>query len=267
MMFTLVYSGEHWVIDTLIGVGYAVVVLLAITGLERRAPTVTATVPGNPATAPTSARTPARQMWQPSQMSTRPPAAGKPAEPMPTPAGLADTIARLRRAMRRGARVADPANTLAVAQLELLACVADHPGIRPSHLAKLLNLRPNTVTTLVNALAAQDMIDRSAADGDGRAVALTVTDAGRRAVHAWQATNGAVLNLALSTLTAAQRNALTKAVPALGALAVAIDQLADTQPSRIDRLGPWTAPLLAAWPCGADSLRCRARSSALPNRY
>lgn len=162
-------------------------------------------------------------------MSTRPTASGKPADPMAAPTGLADTIARLRRALRRGARVADPANTLAVAQFELLACVADHPGIRPSNLAKLLNLRPNTVTTLANALAAQDMIERTAASGDGRAVALTVTDSGRRAVHAWQATNNAVLNLALSTLSAAERNALTKAVPALSALAVAIDQLADTQ--------------------------------------
>jgi DNA-binding MarR family transcriptional regulator len=79
---------------------------------------------------------------------------------------------------------------------------------------------------LVNARAAQDMIDRSAAAGDGRAVALTVTDTGRRAVHAWQATNSAVLNLALST--GAQRNASTKAVPALRALAVEIDQLTDT---------------------------------------
>jgi DNA-binding MarR family transcriptional regulator len=149
---------------------------------------------------------------------------------MPTHTGLADTVARLRRAMRRGARVADPANTLAVAQFELLASVADHPGIRPSHLAKLLNLRPNTVTTLVNALTAQDMIDRAAAGGDGRAVALTVTDTGRHAVHAWQATNNAVLNLALSTLTAAQRTALTKAIPALDALAVAIDRLADAPP-------------------------------------
>ena len=32
----------------------------------------------------------------------------------------------------------------------------------------------------------------------------------------------------MGCLTAAQRNALTKAVPALSALAVAIDQLADT---------------------------------------
>jgi DNA-binding MarR family transcriptional regulator len=147
---------------------------------------------------------------------------------MPTP-GLADTIARLRRALRRAARAADPANTLAVAQFELLASVVDNPGIRPTPLAKLLNLRPNTITTLVNALVARGMIRRSAADDDGRAVTLAVTDAGHRAVHAWQATNNAVLNLALSTLTASQRAALAKAVPALAALAVAVDQLADTE--------------------------------------
>ena len=35
MMVSLVYSGEHWVIDTLVGVGYAVVVLVATSGLEQ----------------------------------------------------------------------------------------------------------------------------------------------------------------------------------------------------------------------------------------
>ena len=45
---------------------------------------------------------------------------------------------------------------------------------------------------------------------------------------AWQATNAAVLHLALSTLPARQRRALAAAVPALDALASAIDRLADT---------------------------------------
>jgi hypothetical protein len=89
-------------------------------------------------------------------------------------------------------------------------------------------MRPNTVTTIVNALTARGMISRAAADGDRRAVELTVTDAGQRAVHAWQATNAAVLHLALSTLPAPQRRALAAAVPALGALARAVDRLADT---------------------------------------
>ena len=144
--------------------------------------------------------------------------------------GLAECIARLRRALRRGARVADPANPLAVAQLELLSALAEHAGARPGQLARLLHMRPNTVTTIVNALGSQGMIERVIPEGDRRAVELSVTDAGRQAVHAWQATNAAVLHLALSTLPARQRRALTAAVPALDALAIAVDRLADSPP-------------------------------------
>jgi DNA-binding MarR family transcriptional regulator len=144
------------------------------------------------------------------------------------PDGLAEGIARLRRALRRGARVADPGNTLAVAQLELLGAVVEHPASRPGQLARQLNMRPNTVTTIVNALTSRGMLDRVAAADDKRAVELTATEAGHQAVLAWQATNAAVLHLALSSLPARQRRALTAAVPALDALAAAIDRLADT---------------------------------------
>lgn len=144
------------------------------------------------------------------------------------PDGLAEAIARLRRALRRGARVADPGNTLAVAQLELLAALAEHPGARPGQVARLLNMRPNTVTTIVNALSARGMLCRAPAEDDRRAVELTVTEAGQQAVLAWQATNAAVLNLALSSLPAQQRRALAAAVPALHALAREVDRLADT---------------------------------------
>src|SRR6185437_15755729 len=146
----------------------------------------------------------------------------------PQAEGLAEGIARLRRALRRGARVADPGNTLAVAQLELLTALAEQPGARPGQLARRLNMRANTVTTIVNALSARGMLERVAADDDRRAVELTVTEAGRQAVLSWQATNAAVLHLALSTLPAKQRRALAVAVPALDALARAIDQLADS---------------------------------------
>ncbi len=144
--------------------------------------------------------------------------------------GLAEGIARLRRALRRGARVADPGNPLAVAQLELLSAVTEHPGARPGQLARLLHMRPNTVTTIVNSLTTRGMVSRITADGDRRAVELTATDAGQQAVHAWQATNAAVLHLALSTLPAPQRRALATAVPALAALASAVDRLADNPP-------------------------------------
>jgi DNA-binding MarR family transcriptional regulator len=143
------------------------------------------------------------------------------------PDGLAEGIARLRRALRRGARVADPGNTLAVAQLELLTALAEHPGARPGQLARQLNMRPNTVTTIVNALSDREMLSRVTSAADRRAVELTVTEAGRQAVHSWQAVNAAMLHEALSTLPARQRRALAAAVPALDALARAVDRLAD----------------------------------------
>jgi DNA-binding MarR family transcriptional regulator len=143
------------------------------------------------------------------------------------PDGLAEGIARLRRALRRGARVADPENRLAVAHLELLAALSEHPGSRPGQLARLLHMRPNTVTTIVNALAAQGLVSRASAAADRRAVELTTTEAGQQAVLQWQVTNAAVLNLALSTLPLRQRRALSAAVPALEELARAVDRLAD----------------------------------------
>jgi DNA-binding MarR family transcriptional regulator len=143
------------------------------------------------------------------------------------PDGLADGIARLRRALRRGARVADPQNPLAVAQLELLSALAENPGFRPGQLAQLLHMRPNTVTTIVNALVAHDMVSRAEAGDDRRAIQLTATEAGLEAVRDWQATNASVLHAALTTLSAQQRRALATAVPALDALARAVDRLAD----------------------------------------
>lgn len=158
-------------------------------------------------------------------MAVSPDAVGR--QPGLRPDGLAGAIAGLRRALRRGARVADPGNTLAVAQLELLGALAEHPRSRPGQVARLLNMRPNTVTTIVNALSAQGMLQRTTAEDDRRAVELTVTEAGQEAVLAWQATNAAVLNLALSSLPARQRRALASAVPALAALAREVDRLAD----------------------------------------
>jgi len=140
--------------------------------------------------------------------------------------GLAEGIARLRRALRRGARAADPANTLAVAQLELLAALTEHPRSRPGQLARRLNMRANTVTTIVNGLSDREMLTRVASADDRRAVELAVTEAGRQAVRSWHAVNAAVLHEALATLPARQRRALATAVPALDALARAVDRLA-----------------------------------------
>ena len=163
-----------------------------------------------------------------------------PAQPRPTPetapdtsapsragAALADVIARLRRAMRRAARASDPDNVLSVAQLELLSCLAENPGARPSQLARLLRLAPNSVTTLVNGLRTRELITRTGGGDDRRTVSLALTDAGEHAVRQWHTTNTAILRNALTELHPAWRQLLTAALPALRELIDAIDALAE----------------------------------------
>ncbi len=141
------------------------------------------------------------------------------------PAGLPESIARLRRAMRRAARTAEPAKTLTVAQLELLSCLAEHPGARPGELARMLRLAPNTVTTLINALVPRDLVSRTTEDSDRRAVAMRLTESGEQTVRDWQVTNAAILSQAVAALSQAEQRDLGRAVPALDALARAIDNL------------------------------------------
>ena len=153
--------------------------------------------------------------------------------PVHDDAALADVIARLRRAMRRAARASDPKMTLSVAQLELLSCIAENPGARPSQLARQLRLAPNSVTTLVNGLQTRNLITRATTDLDRRTVLLTLTPTGEQAVSRWHATNSAVLRDALIELHPAWQHLLSAALPALGELIHAIDTLADptsTQP-------------------------------------
>jgi DNA-binding MarR family transcriptional regulator len=155
-----------------------------------------------------------------------------PGAPTDTGVLLADTVARLRRAMRRAARAADPANPLSVAQLEVLACVADQPGIRPGRIARQLMLAANSVTTLVNALQNRGLVERTHAAGDARAVALNATPAGREAVAGWKATNTAILRAALGLLDERHQSALAEALPGMRQLAEAVDALAET-PGRV----------------------------------
>lgn len=136
----------------------------------------------------------------------------------------------LRRAMRRAARATNPGNSLSVAQMELLSCLSEYPGARPSQLARLLRLAPNSVTTLVNGLQARNMVTREDGVGDLRTISLALTPAGERAVRQWHAMNARILRSAQTALHPAWQHLLTAALPAMEELAHAIDMLADAPP-------------------------------------
>jgi DNA-binding MarR family transcriptional regulator len=161
---------------------------------------------------------------------------------------LADIVSRLRRAMRRAARAADPALELSVAQLELLSCITEHPGIRPSQLARMLRLAPSSVATLLGGLQSAGYVLRTpgganagasasagasagagavAGAGDRRTVSLDLSEAGATAVTRWHRVNEDIIQAALAALPHRDRAALRDAAPALRDLTTSIDAQAD----------------------------------------
>jgi DNA-binding MarR family transcriptional regulator len=143
------------------------------------------------------------------------------------PGAVADLVARLRRAMRKAARVAQPAMPLSVAQLELLSLLQEHPGARPSDLAGLLRLAANSVSTLANAMAGAGMLDRSPGATDKRTVEFALTPRGARLVGQWRTTNTDLLRNAIAALDTQDQQVLAEALPVLERLVAAIDEQAD----------------------------------------
>ena len=143
---------------------------------------------------------------------------------------LAGIVSGLRRAMRRAARAADPELGLSVAQLELLSCITEHPGIRPSHLARMLRLAPSSVATLLGGLQSAGYVTRTPGGdsaGDRRTVSLDLSDAGAAAVTRWYGVNEDIIQAALAALPHRDQSALRDATPALNDLTASIDAQAD----------------------------------------
>jgi DNA-binding MarR family transcriptional regulator len=143
---------------------------------------------------------------------------------------LADIVSRLRRAIRRAGRAADPSLGLSVAQLELLSCMAEHPGIRPGQLARMLRLAPSSVATLLSGLQSAGYVRRTRAGqdaGDRRTVSLHLSDEGLAVVRRWHRVNEEIVRTALAALPQRDQAALRDAATALRDLTASIDALAD----------------------------------------
>ena len=143
---------------------------------------------------------------------------------------LAGIVSRLRRAMRRAARAADPDLGLSVAQLELLSCITEHPGIRPSQLARMLRLAPSSVATLLGGLQSAGYVTRTpggGSAGDRRTVSLDLSEAGAAAVTRWHRVNEDIIRAALAALPHRDRTVLRDAAHALRDLTTSIDAQAD----------------------------------------
>ncbi|MFE2726790.1 MarR family winged helix-turn-helix transcriptional regulator [Kitasatospora sp. NPDC059327] len=157
-----------------------------------------------------------------------------PVEPPTTPAierarRLTDVVTRLRRALRSSIRTDYPWESLPMAQVELLQTLAAAP-LRVGELAARQRLAPNTVSGLVGKLLDAGFVDRQADPGDRRTARIALTPAGLRQLDDWQHAHERRIASALGTLTAADREAVMQALPALDRLARAL--ASPEQPNR-----------------------------------
>jgi DNA-binding MarR family transcriptional regulator len=159
--------------------------------------------------------------------SGHPRAGGRPRVPGPngdqaaaaTAAELFTSISAIRRAARRSTRQAWTQQPLPPAQSEVLRLAAARPGLTVADAAQELRLAPNTVSTLVGRLAEAGLLKREKSPRDGRTVLLTATDKARRRLAEFRDLRAELAGRALRRMTAADREVLAAAGPALLRLA------------------------------------------------
>jgi DNA-binding MarR family transcriptional regulator len=114
---------------------------------------------------------------------------------------------RLLRMLRRE----DDESGLSAPRLSALSVIVFSPGIALGELAAAEQVRPPTMTRIVDALVTRGLVLREADPHDRRAVRLSATEEGRALLLAGKARRVEALTRRLHTLSAADRAALEKA--------------------------------------------------------
>lgn len=135
---------------------------------------------------------------------------------------LMTSITSLRRAVRRQVRLKVPGEPLRGAQIELLRTVEQRPGIGVAAAARALHLAGNSVSTLVNQLVEDGMLQRRVDPADRRAVRLELTAVAQQRLTNWRRTRTEFVASALETLSPDDRNAIEAALPAFDRLLEAL---------------------------------------------
>ena len=132
-------------------------------------------------------------------------------------------IARLLR--RRFEAALDEVNTgLTVAEARTLAIVWRNPGLRQAALAERMNVEPMTLVGYLDALEAEDLIQRSVDPKDRRANLITLTSQADPVLEKIEIASNIVRARAMTNVPAARREELE------GLLAAMHDSLSACEP-------------------------------------
>lgn len=129
------------------------------------------------------------------------------------PLRLAIAVGRINRRIR-----ADD-GSLSHAQLSALASIVGDGPLRPGDLARAEAVAAPTMTRVIAELEGRGLVERSPDPADGRAWALTATDAGRDAVTLARHQRAEHVEALMAGLDDAQRESIRQAIDALEAAA------------------------------------------------
>jgi DNA-binding MarR family transcriptional regulator len=132
-----------------------------------------------------------------------------------------DTVIALRRVARRAARKNLP--ELPSSESELLSLVEELKGIGVSEAARLMQVSPNTVSTLIRSLTRRGLLERLSDPSDRRAALLHVTGAGAARIRRIRRQRAEAITKAMMALTQAERKTLADAVPAMHRLLIELE--------------------------------------------
>lgn len=138
------------------------------------------------------------------------------------PIDFADAMGRFRRTVRRAVRTGLPGPALPASETELLALVNRMGGIGVAEAADLLQVAPNTVSTLVGHLRRAGLLRRTPDPADRRAARLNLTKAGAARVTEVRRRRTNILDEAFGKLSPEDRDSILSSVPALERLIAAL---------------------------------------------
>jgi DNA-binding MarR family transcriptional regulator len=131
-------------------------------------------------------------------------------------------VGPLRRALLR-TRLRENVPDIPEAQIEVLRALDGAGPMTPKELAGRLRVAPSTISNLLRTMAAAGLVRRTPSAVDLRIVDVTLTPKARGLLGRYDRVSEAAMQDAFGRLTAPDRRALERAVPALRALLQALE--------------------------------------------
>lgn len=124
-----------------------------------------------------------------------------------------DTVIALRRVTRRVALSGIP--ELPSSETELMVLVDEFRGISVSQAARIMQVSPNTVSTLIRSLVGRGLIERRSNPSDKRLALLHLTAAGNERMRNVRSRRAELMANAMLSLDKGDRKAIADVIPAM----------------------------------------------------